>query len=76
MCCGKERQQINEPAAPPVVVQTPGVAFEYRGPTALTVVSPITSRKYRFERPGAQVIVDPRDVSWLTFMPQLRRAPG
>ena len=74
MCCGKHRQQINTPAPPRPAAPTPGVPFEYQGATALTLVSPLTSRKYRFERPGAQIAVDPRDVPWLTFVPQLKRA--
>jgi len=49
-------------------------AFEYHGNTALTVVSPLTARTYRFDRPGARLAVDPRDTPWLTFVPLLKRA--
>jgi hypothetical protein len=47
--------------------------FEYVGATALTVVSPVTRKTYRFERPGARVDVDPRDRSWIAFVPNLAR---
>jgi hypothetical protein len=46
--------------------------FVYGGSTGLTVVSPITGRRYRFERTGAQVDVDPRDRAWISFVPKLR----
>lgn len=59
---------------PPVQSQPrSAVAFEYRGNTALTVVSPITARTYRFDRPGVRIVPDPRDTPWLTFVPQLKR---
>ena len=82
MCCGRSTnnvakipnrvyiparsiQQTPEPAQPP--------EFEYTGATALTVVSPITRRKYRFPQPGARMIVDVRDRSWIAFVPHLKR---
>lgn len=46
--------------------------FEYVGTTALTVIGPASGRRYRFERPGARVIVDPRDRAALEAVPQLR----
>jgi len=45
--------------------------FEYVGVTPLTVVSPITGKTYRFDRPGARVEVDARDRSWVAFVPNL-----
>jgi len=45
--------------------------FEYAGETALTVVSPVTRKIYRFEQPGARLEVDLRDRSWLAFVPHL-----
>ena len=48
--------------------------FEYVGATALTVVSPLTRKTYRFEKPGARVEVDPRDRSWIAFVPNLAPA--
>jgi hypothetical protein len=47
--------------------------FEYVGATALTVVSPVTRKTYRFEQPGARVEVDARDRSWVAFVPNLAR---
>ncbi len=51
----------------------PSPVFEYVGVTALTVVSPVTRKTYRFERPGARVEVDVRDRSWVAFVPNLLR---
>jgi hypothetical protein len=48
------------------------VMFEYVGATALTVFGPSSGRRYRFERPGAQVAVDPLDLAALRTVPQLR----
>jgi len=63
-------------AVPPRAGRRPhqAVNFEYEGATAMTVVSPLTARSYRFAHPGARVAVDPRDTPWLTFTPHLRRA--
>ena len=47
--------------------------FEYVGATALTVVSPLTRRIYRFEQSGSRVEVDARDRSWVAFVPNLAR---
>ena len=79
MCCGNQRQpmSINTPSVnatvPPAASRTrSGPSFAYYGETALTVVSPMTGRIYRFGRPGAMLITDPRDASWLAFVPHLR----
>jgi hypothetical protein len=53
--------------------QTSHPQFEYVGKTALTVVSPLTRRQYRFARPGARLEADVRDRAWLTFVPNLQR---
>jgi len=53
-----------------------GVAFEYGGATALTVVSPLTGKTYRFAHAGARLEVDPRDRSWVSFVPSLKRVEG
>jgi len=57
--------RASAPAARPV--------FEYVGETALTVVSPMTRKTYRFERPGAVLEVDMVDRAWIAFIPHLRR---
>ena len=57
------------PARSPLALPTP--VFEYRGETALTIVSPVTRKTYRFDKPGARVPVDVRDRSWVAFVPNL-----
>jgi hypothetical protein len=47
--------------------------FEYVGKTAMTVVGPMTGKRYRFSRPGEQLEVDVRDRSWIAFVPNLKR---
>jgi hypothetical protein len=48
------------------------VTFEYVGKTGLTVISPTTGIRYRFDRPGSQLSVDPRDHTLLLYVPNLR----
>jgi hypothetical protein len=45
--------------------------FEYSGVTALTLVSPITRKTYRFEGFGARIEIDVRDRPWVAFVPKL-----
>ena len=62
-----------KPASGAAVLRRPAASvFVYNGRTGLTVVSPITGRRYRFERTGACVEVDPRDRSWMSFVPDLK----
>ena len=81
MCCGGSRQLIPagakgvpSPSAQVRVAPPAKAVFEYVGATALTVVSPITRKTYRFAQPGARVEVDPRDRSWVAFVPNVVRA--
>ena len=76
-CCGGKRAQFRgvvPPRAPvPARVVTGAHAFEYVGRTALTVTGPVSRKTYRFDRPGARVEVDSRDVMSLLSIPALRR---
>ncbi|RXH54815.1 hypothetical protein [Granulicella sibirica] len=47
--------------------------FQYVGRTRLAAVGQVTRQVYRFETPGAKVIVDGRDVASLTSVPVLVR---
>jgi hypothetical protein len=49
------------------------VFFQYVGRTGLTVVGPVTGRRYRFDRPGARLEVDLKDRSSLAAVPHLRQ---
>jgi hypothetical protein len=60
-------------ATPAFANQAPPVFFEYVGRTGLTVASPVTGKRYRFDAPGATVAVDPRDKSVLLNVPNLRQ---
>lgn len=51
------------------------VVFEFIGQGALSVLSSITGRCYRFEQPGAQLTVDARDVGQLARVSLLRCVP-
>ncbi len=48
------------------------VYFQYVGQTGLTIVSPNTGKRYRFDHPGDQLAVDPRDQALLLYVPNLR----
>lgn len=73
-CCGQARSQagirVNGPAA---VVPPDLVVFEYIGRTALSAVGRVSGIEYRFESPGAQVTVDPRDRNSLDQLPMLKQ---
>lgn len=50
--------------------------LEYIGRTGLTASGPVTGSRYRFNRPGAQLVVDERDAPGLLAIPTLRRLPA
>ncbi|MCU1334075.1 MAG: hypothetical protein JWM08_3067 [Candidatus Angelobacter sp.] len=72
-CCGRSRVQAafnaNRMPAPPVGT----VAFEYIGMTRLTVIGPVTRKRYEFAGLGARVHVDRSDSNSLAVVPTLRR---
>jgi len=79
MCCGRNAKALqyspHRIAAFPVqgnIASQSGSVFQYLGRTALTVVGPITGARYRFERPGSQRHVDPRDRPGLLRVPVLK----
>lgn len=47
--------------------------FEYKGPSGISVFSPVTGRRYQFDHPGARLEADPRDRALLTAVPGLRQ---
>ena len=79
MCCGRPPSPYTTPSsdtatAPNVRrVLALGIAFEYSGATGMTVRGAVTGVSYRFARPGARVLIDPRDVPSLVSVPRLRR---
>lgn len=48
------------------------VVFEYQGPTAMTVRGGASGKLYRFDRSGARLSVEARDVPSLRGVPRLR----
>lgn len=58
-------------APKPAPARARGTTFEYVGATALTVYGPLTGVRYRFDQPGARIVVDVRDATALTAVPQL-----
>lgn len=80
-CCGQNRQRLsNLDSRRQLLGPSPAqkrtsprslVYFEYVGKTGLTVIGPITGRKYRFPQPGAKIAVDSNDAPLLTTIPRL-----
>jgi hypothetical protein len=54
----------------------PAATFELDAASALTVIGPLTGRRYHFASRGARVQVDGRDASALAAVPGVRRAPS
>lgn len=80
MCCGQKREQLNgsysggaprPAAAAPSPVRYTTIYFEYTGSTALTVLGPVSGRRYRFSGHGARLAIDPRDRPSLAALPRL-----
>jgi hypothetical protein len=72
MSCGKERSQmetitVQESSAGPTTA-----LFQYVGNTRLIIIGPATRKSYRFDQPGARVLVDGRDRLSLSTVPVLR----
>ena len=79
-CCGQRRRQAAQEQAAPsgptprfAAPAASAVVFEYVGATGLTAHGPITGIRYRFNRTGAVLAVDPRDAAALLAVPALRR---
>lgn len=83
-CCGNKRAGVAGPMVsnvrPPV---PPGgqqaarggraeVVFEYVGGTAMTVVGPVTGRRYRFAGFGTRAQVDVLDAPSVAVVPNVR----
>lgn len=86
MCCGKKRAEESQttqmnPApkaeeripAQPQPESDPLVYFQYLGATGLTLIGPTSRKRYRFDSPGAVVVVDPRDKRALAGVSVLRQ---
>ena len=83
-CCGQGRAKLAATAAPGTTARgsvgagAPPTAyrftiwFQYVGGTALTVIGPVSGRRYRFTKPGVRLAVDPRDRPSLAKVPRLR----
>lgn len=80
-CCGKQREQfLGTSQTPPRGNDKPrqpltqlAIRFEYVGATGLTVVGPVTGKRYRFDKPGSRLLVDLQDAPSMASVPHLRR---
>jgi hypothetical protein len=52
------------------------IYFQYVGSTGLTVVGPVSGKRYRFDAPGAVLDVDRRDRPSLATVPNLVEVQG
>lgn len=89
MCCGKKRTEAAKPAEtdpatmPEAQVDVqpqrqgdPSIYFQYVGTKGLTLIAPISGKRYRFNGPGAVVVADPRDKGALAGVSVLRQVQG
>lgn len=78
-CCGNRRQaghtrpRGHSISSIPAQASPIAIEFEYIGRTALTVMGPLTWRRYRFEQPGAILAIDAQDAGAMIAVPYLRR---
>ena len=72
-CCGRTRRQVSPVGMIPQQGNGTAVLFEYVGKSRLVIVGPSTRIAYRFEQPGARVLVDRRDRSSLASVAVLRQ---
>ena len=77
-CCGKANMKIQKneiPTGSPLVkaVKRKSVQFVYTGTGALTVLGPVTGKRYRFSRSTAVVSVDFRDAPSFVAVPNIER---
>ncbi|MEA2559437.1 MAG: hypothetical protein QOH06_941 [Acidobacteriota bacterium] len=74
MCCGSQRRQEflpkNRQSQPGALLT---IGFEYVGTTGLTVVGPVTGKRYRFDNYGSRAAIDLRDAPSMAAVPHLRR---
>jgi len=63
------RASAAAPAGPPAATTT----FQYTGKTRLTVIGPVSRRRYDFDRSGVRISVDARDANSLATVPTLKR---
>jgi hypothetical protein len=68
-CCGNSKYRL--PATPGRLANRP-VAFEFSGPSSLTIFGRATGTRYHFPGPGARVLVDPRDAPVLEVIRGLK----
>jgi hypothetical protein len=74
MCCGSQRRQEFLPKTRQSQPGSPlAIGFEYVGATGLTVVGPVTRKRYHFESHGSRVSIDSRDAPSMAAVPHLRR---
>lgn len=52
---------------------TAGVRFQYRGGSALNVQNPANGHRYEFAVPGAILLADAVDTTWLASFPWLNQ---
>ena len=73
---GSARALRPAPAASSAPPRQARLVYVYVGKTALTAVGAVTGTRYRFDRPGARVAIEPADKPSIAAVPLLRRVFG
>jgi hypothetical protein len=70
-CCGSARSRsTNFPSRPQIRATA---LLEYTGKTAMSIIGPASHIAYRFDRSGARVLVDRRDLVYFARVHVLRQ---
>jgi hypothetical protein len=69
--CNSKRQSAS--ASTQVTSSQPFTKFRYTGTSSMTVTGGMTRQIYRFTNPGAEVLIDTRDVAGMAAVPNVVR---
>lgn len=70
--CNSKRQNWQQQSSPSSSAHS-SAKYRYVGVSSLTVTGGVTQQLYRFANPGAEVLIDQRDVPGMAGVPNVMR---
>jgi hypothetical protein len=70
--CNSKRQNLQTSSSSSAPAQSSS-KFRYIGASSMTVTGGVTRQVYRFPNPGAEVLIDGRDVPGMFAIPNVER---